>query len=43
MSKEMSRPSRHADVVWIVPFFVIITTALGFFFCQMAQYSLLPH
>jgi hypothetical protein len=38
-----SRPARqHDDATWIVAFFVIITSAITFFFLQMAQFNLLP-
>jgi hypothetical protein len=40
---EITKSGRYADATWIIPFFMIITSALGFFFWQMAQYNLLPH
>jgi hypothetical protein len=35
--------SKRVDAAWIIPFFAIITSAVVFFFSQMAQYNLLPH
>ena len=39
----MPETRKHIDAAWIVPFFAIITSAVVFFFWQMAQYHLLSH
>jgi hypothetical protein len=38
-----ARRSSGGDLAWIIPFYVIILSAIVFFFWQMAQYNLLGH